>query len=511
MPVVSTKEAYEQARSLYDSGQYRSAYRTTSQLYSKNPHFPPIVALHVSVLLRMQKPEEGARIARRSLRHITHKPHRIAVLNTLSEGLTQSGKLDDAVELMQDELVRQPNEPTLIAGLGHMLLMGDQKQEAIELVENAQAAGIMTLGIAAIFGRALLRSDRLNEGIELIEQLLEEPGASEDPSAGKAYNAIGHLYDRAKRFDEAMDAFTKANQLVPAIYVEEKIKAQVKHLKESWTAERFEGVARPPTGVPRPVFIVGMPRSGTTLTEQIIDAHPLGFGAGELGLISELFRQVAPVPENPYHAGPEEYDPKQIAEVAKIYRRETIAMADNPSVEVIVDKAPMNFWYLGLIALALPDARIIHCRREPRDNCFSCFFQALNPGHSYSFDLGNCGRFYRHYSDITEHYTQVLSDERVGIPVFENQYEDTVADQEGKTRALLDFVGLEFDEACLNFHKSGRVALTLSNDQVRQPIYKSSTNRYERYADHIEPLIEGLGDLIPDHQSSHISQNPESD
>jgi hypothetical protein len=248
--------------------------------------------------------------------------------------------------------------------------------------------------------------------------------------------------------------------------------------------------------MPRPVFVLGMPRSGTTLTEQILDAHPLGFGAGELGLISELFREVAPKQESPYSLAPDEYDPKQIAQLAKIYRRETIAMADNPSVEIIVDKAPMNFWYMGMIALAFPDAKIIHCKREPRDNCLSCFFQSLNPGHSYSFDLYNCGRYYRHYHEVTEHYTRVLRDPRVCVEVFDNQYEDTVADQEAKTRALLDFVGLEFDEACLNFHQSGRVALTLSNDQVRQPIYKSSTKRYERYAGHLDPLLEGLGDLI---------------
>tara|TARA_R110002073_G_scaffold207517_1_gene367424 strand:+ start:18865 stop:20439 length:1575 start_codon:yes stop_codon:yes gene_type:complete len=496
MPVVSTKDAYEQARTLYEQGAYRAAYRTTNQLYNKNPHFPPIVALHVSVLLRLQKPEEGTRIARRSLRHITHKPHRVAVLNTLCEGLTQTGHLDDAIELMRDEIVRQPDEPTLVSGLGHVLLLGDQKDEAIALVEDAKKRGIMTLSIASIFGRAVLRSDRLEEGIELIEGLIEEEGAGDRASDGKAFNALGHMYDRAKRYDEAMAAFTKANDLVPAVYVEEKIAAQVQHLKNSWTAERFEGVERPAVGVPRPVFIVGMPRSGTTLTEQILDAHPLAYGAGELGLISELFRQVAPNPDNPYQTGPEEYDSKMIADLAKIYRRETMAMAENPSVEVIVDKAPMNFWYLGMIALAFPDAKIIHCIREPRDNCLSCFFQALNPGHSYSFDLGNCGRFYRHYREITDHYSQVLRDDRVGVPIFDNHYEHTVADQEGKTRALLDFVGLEFDEACLNFHNSGRVALTLSNDQVRQPIYKSSTKRYERYAGHLDALIEGLGDMI---------------
>jgi tetratricopeptide (TPR) repeat protein len=496
MPVVSTKEAYEKARELYDLGGYWAAYRTTSQLYNKNPHFPPIVALHVSVLLRVQKSEEGVRVARRSLRHITHKPHRVMVLNTLSEGLTQVGNLDDAIELMRDEIVRQPDVESLISGLGHVLLLANQKDEAIALIEGARARGIMSLTMASIFGRAVLRSDRLEEGIEMIEGAIPETDSEDHISLGKGFNALGHLYDRAKRYDEAMAAYTKSNESMPSHYNDEIVGVQVRLLKESWTAERFEGVERPAGGMPRPVFIVGMPRSGTTLTEQILDAHPLGYGAGELGLITEMFRTVAPIPSNLYGSGPEEFDMKKVGEFAKLYRRETIAMANNPDVQVITDKAPMNFWFLGLIALAFPDARIIHCRREPRDNCLSCFFQALNPGHSYSFDLGDCGRFYRRYRDVMNHFTKTLQDERVGVPIFENQYEDTVADQEGKTRALLDFVGLDFDEKCLSFHDTGRVALTLSNDQVRQPIYKSSTKRYERYAGHIDALIEGLGDVI---------------
>ena len=499
MPMLGTKEAYEHARELVQQGAYRAAYKTTTQLYNKNPHFPPIVALHVSVILRLQRPEEGIRIARRSLRHITHKPHRVAVLNTLSEGLTQTGNLDGAIELLRDEIVRQPTEVSLISGLGHVLLLGDRKDEAIKLAEESLEQGIDSLAVASIFGRAVLRSDRMNEGIEMLERMIEKiPDTGVEAPLGRAYNALGHLYDRAKRYDEAIDAFTKSNNLVNAVYIDEKVKYQVELLKAGWTADRYVGVPRPPTGTPRPVFIVGMPRSGTTLTEQIIDAHPLVYGAGELGLISELFQQAAPNPKNPFEAGPDDYDPMKIAELANIYRRETIAMADNPNVQVITDKAPMNFWYMGMIALAFPDAKIIHCRRDPRDNCLSCFFQALNPGHSYSFDQRNCGLFYRHYRDITDHYTEVLADDRVGFEVFENQYEDTVADVGAKTHALLDFVGLEFDEACLNFHESGRVALTLSNDQVRQPIYKTSTKRHERYAGHIDALVEALGDAIDD-------------
>ncbi len=496
MPAMSTKDAFDQARGLYEQGAYRAAYRTTNQLYSKNPHFPPIVALHVSVLLRLQRSEDGIRIAMRSLRHITNKAHRVAVLNTLSDGLTQTGNLDDAIDLLRKEIENQPGVSSLLSSLGHVLLIGGKKDEAIKLAEQIKSDGMMSLSVAAIFGRAVLRSDRIEEGIKLIESELEKDPDASTPATGRAYNALGHLYDRAGRYEDAMQAFTNANKLVPAAYQDEAVETQVQSAKRVWTADKFEGFERPATGTPRPVFIVGMPRSGTTLTEQILDAHPLCYGAGELGLISELFRQVAPDRERPFQFGPTDYDVKKIAELAKIYRRETLAMADNPSVEIITDKAPMNFWYLGLIALAFPDARIIHCTREPRDNCLSCFFQALNPGHSYSFDLESCGKFYRHYRELMTHYETLLSDDRVGVPMFENQYESTVSDQEAKTRSLLDFVGLDFDEACLKFHESGRVALTLSNDQVRQPMYSTSTKRYERYAGHIDALLEGLGDIV---------------
>ena len=158
----------------------------------------------------------------------------------------------------------------------------------------------------------------------------------------------------------------------------------------------------------------------------------------------------------------------------------------------------MNYNYLGMIAAAFPDARIIHCQRDPRDNCLSCFFQLLNPGHAYSFNLESCGLYYRRYRQIVGHYTKLLASEPVNMTVFENDYEGMVADQEQRTRDLLEFIGLEFDPKCLDFHKTGRVVITLSNEQVRQPMYTTSTKRYERYAKHIGPLVEALGDVIDD-------------
>ncbi len=498
MPMLSAKDAYEQAKALYDQGSYRAAVRASEVLYKQVPHHPPVVALYVGALLRFQRCDDGVRIAKRALRHITHKPHRVAIISQLSDGLTQSGALAEAIELVRQELDNQPDNPILIGSYTHLLVMNDRHDEAIAYIDMLRERGIEALSMAAVFGRAVLRTDRRDEAIEWLTKLLddeEHPGT--DAQRHQAYNALGHLLDRAKRYDEAMEAFHKSNALIEPDFIEQRLDATLECITRSWTPERFaRAPERPEPFGARPVFIVGMPRSGTTLTEQIIDAHPRAYGAGELGLISELFRGLARSPDNPYATGPDEYDPATLAQAARSYREETAALAGDESVEVIVDKAPLNYHYLGMIALALPDARIIHCRRDPRDNCLSCYFQLLNTGHGYSFDLYNCGRYYRNYTRVMSHYRRLLSGPEVAMPIFDNGYEGMVADQERRTRELLDFIGLPFDPACLDFHKSGRVAVTLSNDQVRQPIYKSSTERYQRYAKHLGPLLDGLGDAI---------------
>ncbi len=498
MPMLSLKDAYANAKALYDKGFYRASVHASKVLYKQMPHHPPIVALYVGSLLRIQRYEEGVRIASRALRHITHKEHRIAIITQLTEGMTQAGQLDGAIELVRKELDAQPDHRSLIGAYTHLLVVNNQREEAIEYIDGLRARGVEGLGIAAVFGRAVLRTDRRDEAIEWLTKLLENQPDAPDARKLQALNSLGHLLDRAKRYDEAMEAFKRSNALHDADYVDQRVQVLEDSIMANWTSDRFRGVKRPEPSGARPVFIVGMPRSGTTLTEQIIDAHPKGYGAGELGLISELFRGLAKSEVNPYDTSPDEYDSEKLAEAAAIYRQETAAMANDDSVEVIVDKAPMNFNYLGMIALAFPDARIIHCQRDPRDNCLSCFFQLLNAGHAYSFDLKNCGLFYRHYHKIIRHYTEVLAQEPINMPVFENVYEDMVADQEKRTKELLDFIGLEFDSACLDFHSTGRVAITLSNEQVRQPIYQSSTKRYERYKRHLGPMIEALGDVIQD-------------
>ena len=495
--MMSLKDAYEQAKSLHDQGYYRSALRSAEILYKQSPFHPPVVALYVSCLIRVQRNEQAVRIAKRALRNITNKPHRVMILTSTSDGMTQSGELDEAIDLIRSEFEAQPDNLALASSLGHMLMLRGDIAEAIEFVETLRARGLESLNLAAILGRALLRSDRRDEAIEYLRDLLERmPDAS---ASGKhlAYNALGHLLDKAERYDEAMDAFHRCNEQVKPGFDAARLDRTMESVKRSWTAEHFAGAtSRPETSGPRPVFIVGMPRSGTTLTEQIIDAHPRGYGAGELGMIIDLFRDAGLNPDNPYETSPDQYDPETLSKIASEYRAYTRELAGNRDVDVIVDKAPLNCLFLGFIALAFPDAKIIHCHRDPRDNCLSCYFQLLNAGHSYSFDLNSCGVYYRYYRNMMHHYRALLGSPEVGMPIFENDYEGMVADQEQRTRDLLEHIGLPFDPACLEFHSSGRVAVTLSNDQVRQPIYTSSTKRFERYASHLGPLIEGLGDVL---------------
>ena len=498
MPMLSMKDAYDHAKALYDQGSYRAAVRATGVLYKQTPYHMPVVALYVASLLRFQRVGEGIRIAKRSLRHITHKAHRVSLINQLVDGLTQTGKLEDAIELVLSEIQAQPDRLSLKSSYTHLLVMNDQHDQAVEYIDQLMSDGVESLSIATVFGRAVLRTDRRDEAIKWIQRLIKEQPDATNGDLHHAYNSLGHLLDRAKRYDEAMEAFKISNTKVEPDYAQSRAQLLIDTIKVKWTPKQFEGVERPVPAGPRPVFIVGMPRSGTTLTEQIIDAHPKGYGAGELGLISELFQGLCKDPYNPYDTAPDEYDREKLFEAARIYRQETAAMADDDSVELIVDKAPMNFNYLGMIALAFPDAKIIHCQRDPRDNCLSCFFQLLNAGHSYSFDLANCGEYYRNYRAVMKHYKSLLENELVSVPIFENVYEDMVGDQEKRTRELLAFIGLDFDPACLEFHKSGRVAVTLSNDQVRQPMYSSSTKRYERYAKHIGPLVDALGDVLDD-------------
>jgi hypothetical protein len=238
------------------------------------------------------------------------------------------------------------------------------------------------------------------------------------------------------------------------------------------------------------VFILGMPRSGSTLVEQILASHPQVFGGGELKLFEQAFayirralRDSPGFPEMALHMPGEYYYALGTRYVTEIKRLA-------PTATHISDKAPSNFLFAGLIHLVLPNAVIIHTVRDPLDTCISCFSKLFNEGQKYTYDLGELGRYYQRYQALMAHWHRVLPPGRI----LDIRYEDVVADLEGEARRIIAHCGLDWDPRCLAFHQTARPIRTASAIQVRQSIYNNAIGRWRVHEHFLGPLLAELSD-----------------
>jgi hypothetical protein len=231
-----------------------------------------------------------------------------------------------------------------------------------------------------------------------------------------------------------------------------------------------------------------MPRSGSTLVEQILSSHPQVFGAGEikvfnrsLGMLRDRFPSIPKFP-----AMVAALEPDHFTQIADAYLKEVQSKAGGAAR--ITDKLLTNFFFAGLITILFPNAKIIHTRRNPVDTCLSAYTKLFKDDMPHSYDFGELGRYYRKYEELMAHWEQVLPP---GVMITID-YEAVTEDLEGNARAIVDHVGLKWDKACLAFHKSTRAVKTASVVQVRKPVYKTSVERFRRYGDGLAPLLEAL-------------------
>jgi tetratricopeptide (TPR) repeat protein len=302
--------------------------------------------------------------------------------------------------------------------------------------------------------------------------------------------ALGKAYNDQKNFEKAFPCFQKAASLFDnkkSLGIFYDLSSAKKNVFSTATINKLKDTGNPSR---MPIFIVGMPRSGTTLTEQILASHPLVCGVGELPALGRIAFRVGLKNGNSATLlkALKAITPAIQNELGETYLN-TVRPFGNGE-EHFVDKMPHNFMHVGLINIIFPNARIIHCLRNPIDNCVSIYTSPLNDGHDYAKDLTNLGLYYREYASLMDYWKTVSA-----IPIFDMKYETTVADLEGQARALIAHVGLPWNDACLKFNEAKTQVSTISTWQVRQPIYSTSVKRWKAYEKHLGPLIDALGDL----------------
>ena len=320
--------------------------------------------------------------------------------------------------------------------------------------------------------------------IAAMEHLLQPDPPSDDERILLHY-ALGKAYLDAKDAPRAFAHLHQGSRLKRAtlLYDGAAAQRQMGAIAEAFPKARFrrlDGVGQPSEA---PVFVIGMPRSGTTLIEQILASHPEVAGLGEQPHIERLVAELGAT----YPAAVAALAPGEIAALGRRYL--ALAAPMPPGVRRFTDKAADNFLHAGLIHLALPGARIIHCRRDPVDTCLSCYTKLFDRGQEFSYDLAELGLYYRRYAALMAHWRAVLPPERF----IEVEYEKLVEDLEGTARRLIAFLGLEWEDSCLRFHETARPVRTASRSQVRRPLYRSSLGRWNACRDELGPLLAALG------------------
>jgi Flp pilus assembly protein TadD len=303
--------------------------------------------------------------------------------------------------------------------------------------------------------------------------------------------ALGNAYRDVKDYARSFRHLAAGNAALRAEtkYDESATLAMFRHIERVFTPALIAAKSGSGDSSSLPIFVVGMPRSGTTLVEQILASHPLVHAAGELSLFGEVMLSVRG-PDGRPTAGPAYVaglDSQAFEQIGSRYVERLRALA--PGATRITDKRPNNYYLIGLIHLALPNAKIVHVVRDPADTCLSCFAKYFLVEHQ-TYDLGELGRYYRHYQSLMAHWRRVLPPGRI----LDVRYEDVVADLESQTRRLLDYCGLDWDERCLSFHRTERPVRTASAAQVRQPIFDTSIGRWRDYEEFLGPLLAELRD-----------------
>jgi hypothetical protein len=451
------------------------------------PEYLPARIDYVGVLQKRQKYEQA--LAQATV--VRNTQTGVPTLETLyANACVAAGRFDEGLTIYDEQLEYQPFNPTLHLARGHALKTLGQQVEAIDAYHKAAEAR-PDFG-DAFWSLANLKTYQFSDSEIKRMQTVEADGAVAPADRWHLCFALGKAFEDLGGFDESFRYYEQGNGLKRSISkyraetMTEDLELQTKVCDANLLSLR-EGRGCPQSD---PIFIVGLPRAGSTLLEQILASHSQVDGTLELQNILALVRKL----EGRTKEGDASRYPgilttlsdADLTAFGERYLEETQFL--RAGAPFFTDKMPNNFRHLGLIRMILPNAKIIDARRDAMDCCFSGFKQLFAEGQEFTYSLEDVGTYYRDYVTLMEHWDKVMPGWILRI-----QHEDVVDDLEGQVRRLLDFCGLPFEESCVEFHRTERAIRTASSEQVRQPIYRSSLAQWRHYETHLDPLKQALG------------------
>lgn len=442
---------------------------------------------YVDVLRRRQKFERAHEEAAKL--HETDPDNPLFQSRLAIESM-QTGDYDQAFALFRKVLAKLPDDPATLTSMGHALKTTGQREDAVASYQAAIAAK-PDHGDAYYALANLKNYDFSDAEVEAMQQQVSRPDLAFMDRVHLSF-ALGKALEDRREYEGSFANYDAGNALKRAQtrYSADTMSAELAKQKAVCTSELFEAKSGAGHDAPDPIFILGLPRAGSTLLEQILASHSQIDGTLELPDILALAHRLRgrKAGQSNYPQVLEELSPEQLTRFGEEFIANT--RVHRQGAPFFIDKMPNNFRHIGLIHLILPNAKIIDARRAPMDCCFSGFKQLFAEGQEFTYGLHEIGRYYADYVDLMDHWDEVLPGK-----VLRVQHEDVLDDIEGQTRRMLDYLGLPFEEQCLAFHETERAVRTASSEQVREPINRKGQGAWKPYEQWLDPLKEALGDL----------------
>ena len=397
------------------------------------------------------------------------------------------GKHNESLHYFQVYDEHEPNNQIVIASMASLHERRAEFDEGMALlspyIDQDNVSAEIIIAFAKFARHFKLQDQAITALLKIDDENIEKNLKVEK------YYALGKLAEPKDDVDDTFEYYRRANTLEDEKFSIAHEQKKFDNIKSYYSKEKIETLPRSTNNSELPIFIVGMPRSGTSLAEQVLASHPAVYGAGELEDIYTIIKKIA-ANFNPADNYPACMD-DMTHELATQLSIEHIEMLQNmsPEASYIVDKMPHNFLGLGLINILFPQATVIQCKRSSVDTCLSIYFQHFNKHHAYANSLKMLGEYYNLYADMMEHWKKTLD-----INFIELEYEQVIANPEEEMRQLLEKCHIHWDPACLKFHENKRTVMTPSYDQVRRPIYTSSVAKWKKYEHHLTELIDSLGE-----------------